>query len=64
MMILEVIAENFPKPMKGTLLQTQEMLWIPSWKNINKTIPNKSVEKQRQKDIPYGSQKKDVLPSK
>lgn len=63
-MILEVIAENFPKPMKDTLLQTQEMLWIPSWKNINKTIPNKSVEKQRQKDVPYGSQKKDILPSK
>lgn len=32
--------------------------------NINKTIPNKSVEKQRQKGIADGSQKKDVLPSK
>lgn len=33
---------------------------ITSWKNINKTIPNKSVEKQKQNDILYSSHNKDI----
>lgn len=28
--MLEVIAENFPQAMKDIILQSQEMLWIPS----------------------------------
>lgn len=45
--ILEVIVENFPNMMQDIMLQVKEMVWIPSWKNIDKTIHSKIVKKTK-----------------
>ena len=60
--ILEVIVENFPNLMQGIMLQVKEMLWIPSWKNTDKTIYSKIVKKT--KIFLVIARKKDLLPSK
>lgn len=58
--ILEVIAETLQKMMKDIMIQIQEMLCIPCWKNTNKT---NTIKLFKNKDIPDNSPKKDTLPS-